>query len=165
MARHKQGMTATQVRAIVEAHIDEMKRLLGVADWKIRVDFVDHSAENLCGTCARQLPYQFAVITIDPVAHLSQRDVLDTLRHELIHVVLAPFDSYRAMAIANIKPDSPMDKVEDKAWKLSVESSVLAIERIFDRGLTNYPITQLCKPEPTKRARKRGNSAPEDSAA
>jgi hypothetical protein len=112
-----------------------MKRLLGVADWKIRIDFVDHSAENLCGTCDRQLPYQIAVITIDPAAHSSQRDVLDTLRHELIHVMLAPFDSYRALAIANIKPDSPMDKVEEKAWILSVESAVLAIERVFDLGI------------------------------
>ncbi len=127
-------MKPERCRAIVEAHVDEMKRLLGVATWKIRVDFVDHSDKNLCGTCDRQLPYQFAVITIDPAVHSSQRDVLDTLRHELLHVVLAPFDSYRALAIANIKSDSPMDKVEDKAWELSVESAVLAIERVLDLG-------------------------------
>ena len=53
----------------------------------------------------------------------------------LIHILLSPFDVYRTLASANFELDTPMAKVEAASWDLSMELSVLAVERIFDWGI------------------------------
>lgn len=156
MARRKQGMTATQVKAIVEAHIEKMVRLLGVQAWKIDVLYEEAGQPNWAASCTRQLPYQMATIRIDPAMAKDEADVLESLRHELIHVALAPFDAYRDVVTSSIKPDSSMDAAEERSWTLAIESAVLAVERIFDWGLPQYPIAELCKPKPTKKPRNVG---------
>jgi hypothetical protein len=130
-------MQESEVQAIVDAHIKPMMRLLGVQAWRIAVRYEAESEDHpdWVASCDRHTSYQRATIRIDPARHDTAAEVLDSLRHELIHVVLSPFDAYRALATANIKAGSAMDAAEDRAWEAAIELSVLAVERIFDWGL------------------------------
>ena len=132
-------MDKSKVKEIVDANILKMMCQLGVQAWKIGVFYEPAGDPNWVASCSRQLPYQSATIRIDPQMAESEEDVLDSLRHELIHVLLAPLDAYRDLVTSNIESESPMDTAEDRAWTLAIESCVLAVERIFDWGLDLKP--------------------------
>jgi hydroxymethylpyrimidine/phosphomethylpyrimidine kinase len=155
------SVDASKCREIVDAHILAMMRQLGVQAWKVSVLYEPTGNPNWVASCTRQLPYQSAVIRIDPHMAESEEDVLDSLRHELIHVLLAPLDAYRDVVTSNIEADSPMDAAEDRAWTQAIETCVLAVERIFDWGLDlkpgqSMPVVEQPKTEkPAKQKRSR----------
>ncbi|MBD2119351.1 hypothetical protein [Trichocoleus sp. FACHB-262] len=156
-------MDKSKVKEVVDTNILKMMRQLGVQAWKVAVLYEPTGNPNWVASCTRQLPYQSAVIRIDPHMAESEADVLNSLRHELIHVLLAPLDAYRDVVISNIEADSPMDAAEDRAWTMAIETCVLAVERIFDWGLDLKPGQSMpvvaepateAKPVKEKRSRK-----------
>nr|WP_290224128.1 hypothetical protein [Trichocoleus desertorum] len=133
-------MDASKCREIVDANILKMMRQLGVQAWRVSVLYEPAGNNpNWVASCLTNLPYQRATIRIDPQMAESEEDVLDSLRHELIHVLLAPLDAYRDLVTSNIEADSSMDAAESRAWTMAIETCVLAVERIFDWGLDLKP--------------------------
>jgi|GEM_PF-3436176 len=128
-------MDRSQCSYIVKREMPKLTKLLGVQFWIITVTYEPISDPKINSTCDRQYPQQKAVINIDPGKHRTEADILHSLRHELIHILLSPLDVYRNLAAANFEPNTPMAKVEATSWEISLELSVLAVERIFDWGI------------------------------
>jgi hypothetical protein len=156
------SVDASKCREIVDAHILAMMRQLGVQAWRVSVLYEPAGDNpNWVASCATNLPYQRATIRINPHMAESEEDVLDSLRHELIHVLLAPLDAYRDLVTSNIESGSSMDAAESRAWTQAIETCVLAVERIFDWGLDlkpgqSMPVVEQSKTEkPAKQKRSR----------
>lgn len=129
-------MDKSKCREVVDQYIKPMMNLLGVQAWDVTVLYVPPPQDpRWMAACSRNPPYQRATIWIDPERHDTEEEVLNSLRHELIHVVLNPFDTYRGIMTCDIDKGSTIDRIEDEAWTMAVENAVLAIERIFDWGL------------------------------
>lgn len=117
---------------IVDANIEGMKAQFNLQQWRIQINY--EPLEEYCvAQCFMATAYQRATIKIDPEQHETEDEVVDSLRHELLHIVLAPYNIYRSMVTPNIEKDSAMDTVEEEAWTVAIESAVLNLERIMDR--------------------------------
>ena len=126
-------MDLSAVRALCDAAAPVMRDLLWVSD--IRLDLVygpcesgSHDAE-----CERNAPYRRATITIDPARADDETDVLDSLRHELLHVALGEFDVFWEVAGAGVEADTPSATVLQRAWTLACERTVNTLENALDR--------------------------------
>jgi hypothetical protein len=138
----------SKVKALVDANIDAYLDAFGIGYWSITVKYEQCSNPDWAAECDRNGgDYEIAVITIDPARYGDDEDeqVLKSLRHELFHIVLAPFDLHRDAACCHIDKDSEMDRVESRVWTHSVEAAVKNLERMY-RGMCEMQITK--DPEP-----------------
>jgi hypothetical protein len=134
-------MDRSEVRAIVEAEIEPLLDRLGISHWRITVHFgpieADHrvaAGHKVQGECLKNAPYDMATITLDPEEIHDPEHARKILRHELFHVLLAPFDVYRKFATAFIESKSSGDVQEDNLWEFASEQAVINLERMW-RGL------------------------------
>lgn len=147
-------MDKSAVKEIVDREIKGMMNMLGVVrSWRINVLYESPSNQEWMASCERLLSYQRATIRIDPARHDTEAEVIDSLRHELIHVLLAPLDAYRDIVTASIEADSSMDCAESRAWELAIETTVLSIERMFDWAAKEKPVEVTAEPKKAKRKR------------
>lgn len=129
-------MDRSRVKAIVDASIDPLLTRLGIGHWRIEVGYdLREGSESftLLGRCRRMPEYNIARIELDADALDDEQGVMRTLRHELMHIVLAPFDLYRAA----LQPlhDETAAAMAEVVWVHSVEKAVVNLERMY-AGLT-----------------------------
>lgn len=120
-------METSEVRAIVETHASAMLHLVGAPHWKVEIEYGRCDNPEWGAQCYRKVEYWHAIITLDPERHDTEQDVLDSLRHEMTHLLLAPFDLYRDLMTQHISVDSPEGRQEGVAWTFAVEQTVRAI--------------------------------------
>jgi hypothetical protein len=123
---------ASEVKRIVEANMRPMSEALGVHHWFFNIDYHSTGNENWKASCSRNIDYHHAHIIIDPAHCHSEKDVLESLRHEMLHVILAPFDLYRDLVTQHIQEDSVEARQERRAFNYAVEQMVLRLEKMFD---------------------------------
>lgn len=127
-------MDQSACRHIVEKHIRQLKWELGLGDWDTCVIYVDddpsRSNPDWSGWCTRRPAYRQARIFIDPAKAHSEAEVLDTLRHELLHVVLAPFDALYAFARRVCNDDEVKLNLLADLWETCAELGVGNLERL-----------------------------------
>lgn len=125
-------MDLSAVRDLCDAAAPCMADLLGVSDYTTTIYYRPCGNAGWVADCGTNPPYKRAEITIDPAEHDDESDALDSLRHELIHVLLDEFGAYRGIVQAVIAADSAADAAERKAWTLGSERTVLRVERLLD---------------------------------
>ncbi len=76
-------------------------------------------------------PYRYAKIRIDPAQHDDEADVVHSLRHELCHLVLAPFDHAIKVVERILEDDGTAGRAFDEAARFVVEECIINIERIL----------------------------------
>jgi hypothetical protein len=126
-------MDKSEIRAIVEEHLPHLKQSLGLNHWVINVEYKKLD-DDVSGECRARYPYHRADLKLDPAELHSRAAVLETLRHELLHVVLSPI---------NILMDTAWDLVSGpeaesalkQAYRHANELSVNAVEYALDVGL------------------------------
>lgn len=130
-------MDRSAVKAIVDREIEPLKARLGIPHWRIVVTYGPVSdpgrvAEGHRGMaeCRRAAPYERATITLDHEQHDDETEVVDSLIHELLHVVLAPFDLYRNFATKFIEVGTTADGQEDTLFAHCIEQAVRNLERM-----------------------------------
>jgi hypothetical protein len=133
-------MDRSEVRAIVGREIGPLMQRLGIDHWDVTVSYAS-SAEDSDGwiehgRCTRMIDYNKATITLNPESFNDEMAVLKTLRHELFHVVLAPFDLYSSAVDQVIDGDHAAHGLVDRVWTHACEGAVIALERMY-RGLTS----------------------------
>lgn len=131
-------MDRSAVAAIVERHLPALMDRLGLAHWSIRVCFdLREGDEDSClrGRCTILPDYDRARIELDPDALDDEAAVLDTLTHELLHVVLGPIEVYVAAVRPLADRDETTAAVLDEVRKHAIEQAVICLERMY-RGLT-----------------------------
>lgn len=153
-------MDRSAVKAIVDREIEGLKSLLGIEGWKIRVGYhaedSDGDGHLRRGECTRMVDYGAAYITINPEAFEAESEVVETLRHELFHVVLAPFDLYWS-AVERMDSDDRGDvrAVLSRVWDHSCERAVANLDKMFSR-LSEPTMTDSRSPSGKRAAKETG---------
>lgn len=130
-------MDRSEVIKIVDRSIDPLLRRFGIEHWKVEVCYdlrADNGIAHNSARCTRMADYNRAIIEFDPDQFDDEASVLRSLRHELFHVLLSPFDVYSNAAEAALH-DSATTAILARVWSHSVEQAVINLERLYD-GLT-----------------------------
>jgi hypothetical protein len=132
----------SKVSEVVARHIDDLKLKLGLGQWDVVVEFdLREPPGGVSGNFITRgrnnwnIDYEKAYIQLDPDSFESEEDVLEALRHELFHLIDAPY----TIAWNALKPILEADPVRlemiDSVWTHATERTVKNIERMY-RGLT-----------------------------
>lgn len=125
-------MEAMDVRAIVEQHAPRMKNALGIERWDISIT-VGRCHDEVKGQCEADPRYMIATIVIDPEHAEDLDDVVKTLRHEMLHVLVSPFEIYRAAVHQLVDIEAALNAV-DEVWTFATENVVHSIEAALDKA-------------------------------
>lgn len=133
-------MDVSEVKRIVEANIRPMIDALCLGHWRIGIDYTKTGRDNWIAMCDRSGgDYFVASIILDPEMHDDEREVLKSLRHELLHLHLAPFDLFRDAMTQHIVNDTPEAGQENRLWAFACEQTLGNVERM----LINLPRESL----------------------
>lgn len=131
-------MDASQVKAIVDANLERLRDELWLNTWKISVNYGPLEGDTAAVVNLENADYNAAAITIDPAQLRTEKDVMQTLVHELLHVTLARFELYRLSVIELIPDHVYQDgggKVEQRLYTHALEQAVEMLQRGVARHL------------------------------
>jgi hypothetical protein len=132
----------SEVEAIARRELPRLADLLHVSHWTIDLSFdTSRLHPTSMAECERRLNYDQATITLHPEKHIDEADVIDSIEHELLHIVMAPFDlswnvvseSFRGIPLEHVKT----------VWQYSLEQTIVTLQRIL-RDLS----ARAAKPDP-----------------
>ncbi len=132
-------MDKSQVKRIVRENIQWMRYALQLNDWTIDIQYGpiedrrDDAFFKSHARCTVKARYRKANIEIDPEPMEDEDEVLRALRHELMHILHAEFQTFTEQANA-ILSDGQRD-ILDAAWNHGAEMLIGNLERMFDLGL------------------------------
>lgn len=134
-------MDRSKVKEIVDAHINEYKNLFGIDHWRVEVDYDLRNDRTeigwTAGTCTKLVDFEEAGISFDVEAMEDECQVLRVLRHELFHIVLAPFDILTNALLPVVEKDDVLCRMCEKIRQHAVEKAVINLERMY-RGLSGH---------------------------
>ena len=128
-------MDRNAVEAVVDREIEGLIHRLGVAHWRIEVRYDLRDDETL-GECTRLVNYNKAIVRLNAELLDDDDAVLKTLRHELFHIVLAPFDLFITAAADTVNESTALAAVLDTVKHHAIEKTVINLERMY-RGLSH----------------------------
>ncbi len=138
-------MDRSECKAIVEREIEPMMERLGIPHWRLQVSYgpipSDDPEWETRGEVTVKPNYNQAMIRLNPDAFDDETALLKTLRHELFHVVLTPYDVFIAIVKPLLTPSEAVESMATAAWRNACEQAVINLERMH-HGLTER------KPEP-----------------
>ena len=123
-------MDRSDVKRIAESALEPMATALHVREYHIHLHF-DALDEGTSARCEPNCAYLYAEITIDPAQQEDEAQVLNDLRHELLHLVGAEWDVYSNMVKA-AAGEALSEEVEGRAHTLAAERQVAKLERMLD---------------------------------
>ena len=129
-------MDTSVAREVVNAALKPMQWRLQLQRWKVTV-YYTHLGEAF-GTCTPLATQETAIIEIDNDERDDTDELLGTLRHELIHCMLADFETYRK-SVAELLDDKVFNALE-LIFRHAVERAVANIENCLDHGLGHTPV-------------------------
>lgn len=135
-------LDASRVKAIVDANLERLRDELWLSDWKISVEYEPLEGDTAAECRLSNADYNVAVIALDPAQFSNQKQVLQALVHELLHVTLARFDLYRDAVIELIPDHVYQDgggKVEQRLYRHALEQAVEMLQRGAARHLWDNP--------------------------
>lgn len=127
-------MDRSAVAQVVAEHLPRLSQQIGLHQWDISVGYSaeqpDDSGSLKRGECTRLIDYHSAHISLNPDAFSDADGVLVTLRHELFHIVLAPFDLYTTAVEGIELPDVAAELLE-RLRDHAIERAVAGVERMW----------------------------------
>lgn len=143
-------MDRSAVKAIVDREIEPLLRRLGIPHWRITVSYEpappDADGRYVAGHVNRRVDYDQAHVTLNPEAFDDESDVLRVLRHELMHVVLSPYDVFLNAVQSTLDGHAAAPALQS-VWTHCMERAVIHLERMY-RGLTDPPPPPPREPDP-----------------
>lgn len=129
-------MDRSAVNDLITRHANLMKEVMSLSGWDILI-LLDSTLAASDGWMKRgeavwKLEYERATITLNPDALDNPVKVLDTLRHELIHLVLAPYYQIYDIAAVAGEGNEKLVTLTDHIYTRSMEQAVLAVERMLN---------------------------------
>lgn len=131
-------MDASRVKATVDNNLERLRDALWLNTWKISVEYEALEGDTAAECRLDHADYNVAVIAIDPAQLRTEKDVMQTLVHELLHVTLARFELYRLSVIELIPDHVYQDgggKVEQRLYTHALEQAVEMLQRGVARHL------------------------------
>lgn len=115
---------------ILEENLPKMAGLFGLdQDWDYVTYIGKTDNKGHVADCERDVAYQKALLTFDPERHENRADLLDSVRHELLHVLLSEFD----VAFNAMKRNPQFSAGEIGAITIAHERTVKRLERLFSK--------------------------------
>jgi hypothetical protein len=153
-------MDASEVREIVAKYAPALMEKLGIPHWSIvfYYDLRESTGDGEFakrGECIRQVRYDRATIRFDPAEFSDEQEVLKILRHELIHVVLAPFDLFWHAAEAHWQDDPVKTEIMNAVWDHVVEQAVINVRRVCEGHGPTELVTMLPEGRETPRPQRK----------
>jgi len=122
------------VERVVLEHLPRLSVQLGLHQWEISAGYAAEPADDdgslKRGECTRLIDYHSAHISLNPEAFADEAAVLVTLRHELFHIVLAPFDLYTS-AVERIELPEVAEELLERVRDHAIERAVAGLERMW----------------------------------
>jgi len=110
----------SEVKKWVDANMERLLSEYGVPHWEVDVVFLQADESDLYGQCHTSPRYERATIELNCPKFKTLEKLEKTLRHEICHILHAPFNWY---AIA----------VEDALRKLNgMEPLIASLDTVFD---------------------------------
>lgn len=141
-------MDRSEVKAIVDEHIETLLRQLGISHWNLVIDYDMRRSDGDFTTtaeCVWRVDYNRATISLDPDAFRDEAHVLEVLRHELFHLVLSPFTVFLNTIKPLLQNDHEKADMAENVWTYASEQAVINLERMHE-GLTTHPAKQEPRP-------------------
>lgn len=127
-------LSTDRVRATVDMALRPMRHALALNGWTVTM-YYGREDDDTKGSARIVARDRRVKINIDPGAHEDEADVLETLRHELLHVAHGYFELPRELLCQFLDGDS-FDAV-DVGFSLAAEHTVDVLELALDGlGLT-----------------------------
>lgn len=128
-------MSVDSLRAFAADSIRPIRDSLALNRWAIEVEYCS-LADGLMGDVTLLHKYYRAYIRIDLQKHPNKRSVLDTVRHEMLHIVLADLELIKEVgdqAITAMESSNMFSSTFDHG----VEKCVANLELLLDKlGIT-----------------------------
>lgn len=129
-------MDESRVKEIVDKNIGHLKRAVQLQQWEcdVRREAIGNKVPAQC----QPMPgYRQAIIKLDSAELDDEEDLMDSLRHELLHCMISSFETYRKGVGELI--DGTTFNALDVMFKRACEETVGNIERMLDHGLGLTP--------------------------
>lgn len=97
-------MSEAEVRAIVEENIRDLAMALQLGGWRLILCY-DGSLGQDGASCSPDPMRHIATITFNPGEFNDEKQVLNALLHELLHIYHAEFDLYRDAVKATVSSE------------------------------------------------------------
>jgi len=130
-------MNEQETRKIVDKHLRLMRWALQLQDWGMNISYEDKESPAEANV---KPDYEIASINIDPAKHNTKEEVLRDLRHEMIHILAAPFILYEQLVDECV--DDKNRRVLRRYFTYALEQHCLAIENLLDHGL-HLPVEKM----------------------
>lgn len=128
------------VREVVTRVSPAFLQQFGLNHWRIQVSYntkPDDDGDSIVyGSCSASYDYNEAVINLNPKAFDSEKDVIETLRHELFHIIMSPYELF-IQCVDSLDVGATSRKLLSRALTHSREKCVINLERMY-RGLTEH---------------------------
>ena len=125
-------MDRSEVKKIVDEHVRFMIWDFQIQRWRLDVSFDEAEEEKEKARCTADPSYFTAYINIDPARHEDKDDVLRSLRHELLHIMDAPYEIYRK-TIAQLLTEEAFHAL-DEVFIMAKEQTRFNIESMIEHG-------------------------------
>jgi hypothetical protein len=129
-------MTTDEAAAILDLRAKPLAVAMGLRFWNITIEYsrLDKGTLGQCSVNAEG--YELATCTLDPEQIADSDELLETLRHEYLHIVLAAFDRLRSQwDVVTLLPD--VKALFEHQWFNSCETTIRCLERLLDgNGVT-----------------------------
>ena len=136
-------MDRSEAKKIIERELPKLRKAMGLGHWDYSWSLGPCSSREERGEkivtrayCNIALEYEKFFIQIDSDEIDDEETLLSILRHELFHVVLAPFELVRETFVPDFEDEPPSKEMRStrKVWHHSVEKAVIALERLWANG-------------------------------
>jgi hypothetical protein len=129
-------MDKSEVQSIAERELKRLSKRLGLTHWEIKLSFLPEATDDdgllRRGECTRLVDYYNAHISLNPEAFDDEESLVKTLRHELFHIVLAPFDLYTSLVADAVEEDKIAREMLDRVRDHACEQTVVNLEIMFN---------------------------------
>ena len=124
--------TASEAEKALESESRRLARLLGLSHWDIAVALGRCDPDAMAEIQINE-ELSYASITIDHFKHSSVKEMLGSLRHEFLHILISPMYMY-VEVLAEANPEGV--RLMPELWERLEESVILQLEKT-DIGRSN----------------------------
>lgn len=128
-------MKKDAAKKIVDAHIKQLMWATQTQMWTVNIIYGPCNNSWALAQVQISIDYFLADITINHAKHETEDQVLNSLRHELLHLVLAPFELYHEAMSETFKDDPKLMGIHKRLMTHACESMVHNLEHIFQHGV------------------------------
>lgn len=90
------SLSRREASKLVEREILRLLKVLHLEDWRVEGCLGRAGGCDSIAEVGALDEYKVASITVDPERHDSLDEISESVRHEVFHLLLAPFQAYRA---------------------------------------------------------------------